>query len=211
MNLDTNTVKIVGEIISKPVFCHTTHDEDFFSFNVKTPRKSGTDDIVPVLISEKIMKNIEIGKIIKINGQIRTYNQQDMNNSNSKKLLIYAFVLSYELLSEAEEENNVVTLKGFICKAPIYRTTPFGREITDLLLAVNRSYYKSDYIPCISWGRNAVFAKDFSVGQQVEITGRLQSRDYNKKLPDGSIVVKTAYEVSIANIKTIEQEQKESN
>lgn len=211
MTVETNKVKVIGTVITEPIFCHETHGEKFFTFDLQVERKSDVSDKLPILISEKLLKNVTIGNSLVINGQIRTYNKK-VSDKDSKKLVIVVFVNSVAINTEEsnKETNNVVELDGFICKAPNYRTTPFGREITDLLVAVNRSTFnKSDYIPTIVWGRNAVYCKDLAVGTEIKIIGRLQSRDYNKKQDNGTVVVKTAYELSVIDIKIVEKEEKE--
>lgn len=201
-NLTQNTVSIIGKVVSEPILSHTVYGEDFYTFDLEVKRLSENADIVPILISKKLMADIIVGNYVTINGQMRTYNKID---NNSRKLMIYVFVVDVETMSEddfnaSKDPNNTVKIVGYLCKRPIYRTTPFGREISDLLVAVNRSYHKSDYIPCIAWGRNAKYAKNFEVGQQVEITARFQSREYRKKDENGNAVTKCAYELSVLNI-----------
>lgn len=201
-----NKILLAGKVITEPEFYNESYDEKFFSFMLEIPRLSDTVDKVPVLISEKILENIEVGSYVKIEGQLRTYNKYE---DNKRRLLIFAFVrdiatICYEDFKEIDVPNEL-TLTGFICKEPIYRTTPFGREITDILIAVNRAYSKSDYIPAIAWGRNAKFCKKVGIGQKVELIGRIQSRDYIKKIEDRE-EVKTAFEVSVSKIKPITEE-----
>lgn len=197
-----NTAAIMGKVVSQPVLSHTVYGEDFYTFDLEVQRLSEASDVLPILISKKLMANIIVGQYVTINGQMRTYNKMD---NKSRKLMIYVFVVDIQILTEDEfnssiDPNNSVTITGYLCKSPNYRTTPFGREISDLLVAVNRSYHKSDYIPCIAWGRNAKYAKNFEVGQQVEITARFQSREYRKKDEAGNMIAKTAYELSVLNI-----------
>lgn len=201
-NLQQNTVSVFGKVISEPVLSHTAYGEDFYTFDLEVKRLSEAADIVPVLISKKLMADVAVGNHIKIDGQMRTYNKID---NKARKLMIYVFVLDIAPMTEEEanaskDPNNVVKITGFLCKDPIYRTTPFGREISDMLVAVNRSYHKSDYIPCIAWGRNAKYAKSFKTGQQVEITARFQSREYRKKDEAGNMTTKCAYELSVLNV-----------
>ena len=128
-------------------------------------------------------------------------------------MILTVFAKDIKYLSEQDEENssekvsNEVTLIGYICKKPIYRQTPFGREISDILLAVNRAYNKSDYIPAIAWGRNARFCQNIEVGTKVKITGRVQSRNYEKKFEDGTTQTRTAYEVSISSLEIVNEEE----
>lgn len=195
-----NKMYFSGEIVSEPTLTHSVCDEGFYQFDVSIPRLSGTEDILPVTISERLLRGREIGKGKRINavGQFRSYNKVEDERS---RLMLTAFV--QELLTEDSEDNpNSITLNGYICKPPIYRTTPFNREVADLLIAVNRSHNKSDYIPCIAWGRNARFVSMLSVGDRIAVAGRVQSRQYEKKYSETDIRKKTAYEVSISKLAT---------
>lgn len=213
MQVDTNeknTAIISGKIAKEPVFSHELYGEGFYVFYVNIPRTSGSFDELPVMISERLEdpNQIKEGKNVCIEGQYRSHNDP---NGNKTKLRLMVFARDYKEISEekAPESNNIIVLDGFICKEPIYRMTPFKREITDILLAVNRSYNKSDYIPCICWGRNARFCGKCKVGQNVKVTGRIQSRKYNKKFPDGTEKEMIAYEVSIANLEIIDDKNQE--
>ena len=192
-----NKTYISGQVASEPEFSHETYGEKFYEFKVKVPRLSGTNDILPVTISERILpKDMAIGTPIHALGQFRSYNKIVDDRS---RLMLTVFIR--ELLQEPAGPNpNVITLAGYICKKPAYRITPFNREIADLLIAVNRSYNKSDYIPAIAWGRNAKFAESLQIGDRIIIAGRIQSRDYQKRQPDGNSKTMTAYEVSISKI-----------
>lgn len=193
-----NKVFISGEIVSEAEFSHEVYGEGFYEMSVSVKRLSGQGDILPITISERLIadKNLSVGRVINALGQFRSYNKLVDGKS---KLMLTVFVR--ELLDEAVYQNpNTIVLSGFICKPPIYRTTPFNREIADILLAVNRSYNKSDYIPCIAWGRNARFAKNLAVGEKVAISGRIQSREYQKRAEDDEIKIFTAYEVSISKL-----------
>lgn len=197
--LNNNKVYVQGTVGSEPEFNHTVHDENFYSFTLVVPRLSGKTDSLPVLISEKLLviKPIQVGDAVAIRGQFRSHNQ--MVDGKSKLILS---VFCRELTDCQEEVNpNTIELDGYLCKPPIYRTTPFSKEICDILIAVNRNYDKSDYIPCIAWGRNANFVRSLPVGAELKLTGRVQSRDYGKRV-EGSddIVTKTAYEVSISSL-----------
>jgi single-stranded DNA-binding protein len=199
---NNNTISIIGVISSEYVFSHEVFGEGFYNITVDVSRLSENSDILPVTISERLMdkKDFEIGTLIYITGQIRSYNNY-VEHENRNKLVLTIFARDYKILDiDANENPNDVFLNGYVCKPPVYRTTPFGREIADLLLAVNRSYNKSDYIPCISWGRNARFASKLTVGDNIKIWGRMQSRNYQKKLDDGTILDKTAYEVSVSKL-----------
>ena len=196
---NNNTAHIRGTVASEPKYSHEILGEGFYDLTVKVPRLSDQFDILPVTISERLISDTNIGDTLSIDGQFRSYNKIEDGKS---KLILTVFAKE---LSDDDEENlnsNTVSLTGYICKNPIYRTTPFGREICDCLIAVNRAYNKSDYIPCIAWGRNARFVKNLEVGAKVTITGRIQSREYQKKYDENNIETKTAYEVSISSIGT---------
>ena len=200
-----NSVELWGKVKTNPTFTHTVIGENFYEFDLEVPRLSDSSDIIPITISEKLFKkdDLKINAIIAINGQFRSYNKLIDGKS---KLMLTVFVR--ELIDVDTNKNpNIIKLKGFLCKEPIFRTTPFKREICDILLAVNRAYNKSDYIPSIAWGRNARFVKDLPVGTKLDIEGRIQSRIYQKKLSDEEIISKTAYEISISKIDIIEKEE----
>ena len=197
-----NKVFISGEILTEAEFSHEVYGEGFYEMNVLVKRLSGQGDILPVTISERLIsdRDLKVGVTINALGQFRSYNKLVDGKS---KLMLTVFVR--ELLDEAPMRNpNSIVLTGYICKTPIYRTTPFNREIADILIAVNRSYNKSDYIPCIAWGRNARFAKNLAVGERIAISGRIQSREYQKKVADDDIKIMTAYEVSISKLAAYE-------
>ncbi len=192
-----NKVCLCGTIVSRAVFSHEVFGEGFYEFFVKVERLSGQADTLPVTISERLMTpGMTVGAPLCVLGQFRSYNKLEGGRS---RLMLTVFVR--EVLSAPPSSNpNSVVLSGYICKPPVYRTTPFNREIADLLIAVNRSYNKSDYIPAIAWGRNARFVAKMSVGDRVVLSGRIQSREYQKKQPDESFVTMTAYEVSISKL-----------
>ena len=195
---DANQVYLSGEIVSQPVFSHEVFGEAFYEAKLKVPRLSQAYDLLPITVSERLTCNqkLFVGQKISLKGQLRSFNKQVNEKS---KLLLSVFVR--ELMEYDEQQNpNNIQLNGFLCKTPIFRTTPFNREICDLLLAVNRAYNKSDYIPAIAWGRNARFVKFLPIGQEVVLSGRLQSREYQKKLSDNEVEIKTAYEVSVVKI-----------
>ena len=214
----------------KKQFSHEIYGERFYSFDLSVPRLSGNADIIPVTVSERLITDemMQIGTKLLIKGQFRSYNSYE-NERN--RLILTVFAKDIEKLEEEvpktevneegeevqvndfvkkETVTNEVILIGYICKKPIYRQTPFGREIADLLLAVNRAYNKSDYIPSIAWGRNARFCQNLEVGTEVKIVGRIQSRNYEKKYEDGTIVKKVAYEVSVGSLEVI-RESEDSN
>ncbi len=206
MNTENNKVSISGTVISEPEFSHEVYEEMFFTFMLDTPRLSEAKDVIKITISEKFLSRdgIKIGDNVKIDGQFRSYN----NFSNiGNRLILTVFVKDIEKIAETDtlENLNSIYLNGYICKQPIYRTTPFGREIADILLAVNRSYNKSDYIPCIAWGRNAKYAETLNIGDNVIIKGRIQSREYQKKLTETDFELKTAYEISVGKLEKVSE------
>ena len=193
-----NKVYVMGEIVSDATFSHEVYGEGFYEFFVKVMRLSGQADILPVTVSERLIQGALLGKgrTICAVGQFRSYNKLENGKS---RLILTVFVR--ELLDETPEKNpNNILLSGYICKPPVYRTTPFNREIADVLIAVNRAYNKSDYIPCIAWGRNARFVKNLCVGDRVAISGRIQSREYQKRYSDTDVKTMTAYEVSVSKL-----------
>lgn len=193
--MQNNVVHLSGQIASELEFSHEIMDEKFYDFTIAVQRLSGQKDFVPVTVSERIIgeNNFEIGNLIGLIGQFRSYNKIVENHS---KLVLKVFVR--ELCDYDEQLPNSIEIEGYVCKPPIYRTTPFKREICDLLVAVNRAYNKSDYIPAIAWGRNARFASTFSVGDKVRLVGRIQSRPYQKQLESGEVEERVAYEVSVS-------------
>ena len=197
--LTNNYAEAVGELDSEFTYSHESYGECFYSFKVRIPRLSDSADIIVVTASERILcdEDYKVGDRIKITGQFRSYNNYgDVGN----RLILTLFAKTMER-AENEKYSNEIELNGFLCKPPVYRTTPFGREITDILLAVNRTHNKSDYIPCIAWGRNAKFAQRLEVGDNIAVSGRMQSREYQKKTED-DIVTKVAYEISVSKIET---------
>ncbi len=188
----------MGEIVSEAAFSHEVYGEGFYEFYVKVMRLSGQADILPVTISERLIEgsSLHIGDTLCALGQFRSYNKLEGGRS---RLMLTVFVR--EILSAAPTSNpNSIVLSGYICKPPVYRTTPFNREIADLLVAVNRAYNKSDYIPCIAWGRNARFVQNLKVGDRIALSGRIQSREYVKRLSETQSVTMTAYEVSVSKL-----------
>lgn len=202
---ENNHVTLQGEVASGFTFVYDIYGEKFYSFDLKVARLSDYHDVIPVVVSDRIMDVNEdwIGQYLKIEGQFRSYNKRE--GDGKTRLLLNAFVREMECVDElsSESDTNSIYLNGYICKEPVYRKTPLGREIADILVAVNRSYGKSDYIPCICWGRNARYASSFSVGDNVEIDGRIQSRMYQKRISDTESETRTAYEVSVSKIVAI--------
>ena len=212
---ENNYIILVGKITSEKVFSHEVYGESFYIFNLEIPRLSGTADLIPVTISERLISNFDltIGKEVAIEGQFSSYNTYENQRS---RLVLTVFAKDIKEYQEDDEEgrervSNEVVLTGYVCKKPIYRKTPFGREISDVLLAVNRAYNKSDYIPCIAWGRNARFCENMEIGTEVRITGRVQSRMYEKKHEDGTIEPRVAYEVSVGSLELVDKDDNENN
>ena len=209
---ENNCLTLTGKIISDKTVSHEIYGETFYIFNLEVPRLSGNEDIIPITISERLLTNFDltIGKEVVIEGQFRSYNSYT-NEKNKLILTVFAKdIVEYKLEVSKEHTSNEVVLCGYICKKPIYRQTPFKREIADILLAVNRAYNKSDYIPCIAWGRNARFCENMEVGTEVRIIGRVQSRTYEKKFEDGTSETRVAYEVSIGNMEIIDKKDAEN-
>ena len=217
--LENNYLTLVGRVTGEKKFSHEIYGERFFIFNLSIARLSGNADIIPITVSERLITDemLQEGKTILVKGQFRSYNSYE-NERN--KLILTVFAKDVIEVEENEEDSDIVkkesitnevVLIGFICKKPIYRQTPFGREIADILLAVNRAYNKSDYIPCIAWGRNARFSQNLEVGTKVKVVGRVQSREYEKKYEDGTSEVKVAYEVSIGSLEIVEENEEENN
>lgn len=212
--LENNSLMLVGKITDEKKFSHEIYGEKFYLFNLEVPRLSGNSDIIPITISERLFKDEDLvaRRNARITGQFRSYNSYEQEKN---RLILTVFAKDIEFLNSDEELkaskdfiSNEVTLIGYICKPPIYRETPFGREISDILLAVNRAYNKSDYIPCITWGRNARFCSKMEVGTEVKVIGRVQSREYEKKHEDGTTEKRVAYEVSVSNLELVESDEK---
>ncbi|MBE5938908.1 MAG: single-stranded DNA-binding protein [Lachnospiraceae bacterium] len=203
--IENNKVGIIGEIVSDFTYSHEVFGEGFYIVNVSVSRLSELSDVIPLMVSERLVDVTEncIGKLVEVSGQFRSYNRHEVNKN---KLVLSIFVREWNFVDDNPEagRTNQIFLDGYICKAPIYRKTPLGREIADLLIAVNRPYGKSDYIPCIAWGRNARFASTFEVGGRIQIWGRVQSREYIKKINEEEIETHTAYEVSVSKLEYVE-------
>ena len=196
-----NKIILSGKVTDEPTFSHEVHGEKFYRFRLLSSRQSGNRDVLMCTVPEIIKNGISEGNKVKVLGEIRTRNVHEDDKNHLEITVFVKEVLLYE-----EDENNV-ELDGFICKEPTYRETPFGRQITDLMVASNREYFKSDYIPCIAWGRNAIRASEFNVGTRVKVLGRLQSREYKKKIDDGIYEVRTAYELSAYMIDVVEESE----
>ncbi|MBQ7642754.1 MAG: single-stranded DNA-binding protein [Clostridia bacterium] len=193
-----NKVFVRGEIVTEARYSHEIYGEGFYETDVMVKRLSGQADVLPVTVSERLIEShhLEIGSEICAVGQFRSYNKLSEGKS---KLMLTVFVRELIDGSTAKNPNSIV-MSGYICKPPVYRTTPFNREIADVLIAVNRAYNKSDYIPCIAWGRNARFVKNLGVGDKIAVSGRIQSREYIKKISETESKTMTAYEVSICKL-----------
>ena len=201
---ETNIVNLRGKIEDNLEFSHEIFGEKFYSTKIKINRLSNFYDVLPITISERLLQGVDLEENQNVNiiGQLRSYNK---SVGDRNKLVLTVFVREIKPMEEDSKDPNSIYLDGYICKPPIYRKTPLGREITDLLVAINRPYNKSDYIPSIIWGRNAKFAKNLKVGDRIQLWGRVQSRFYEKKIDEDNIVKKVAYEVSVSKIKKVEE------
>lgn len=208
-NIFNNKIYLEGKVISDLEFSHEMYGEGFYNFEFEVSRLSDTSDILVITVSERLIAGIDvsIGSELVIDGQLRSYNKF-VDGAN--RLILTVFARDIRQLEERGKNPNQIFLDGYICKAPVYRTTPFGREIADMLLAVNRLYNKSDYIPTIAWGRNSRFCKSLEVGDNIRIWGRLQSREYQKKVSDTEVVKKIAYEVSISKMERVTDENRDN-
>ena len=199
--MENNRVTVIGTIVSDFTFSHAVFGEGFYLVDLSVSRLSEQADVIPLMVSERLMDVTRDyrGCTIEADGQFRSYNRHE---GVKNRLVLSVFVREVQFLEEFTDytKTNQIFLDGYICKEPIYRKTPLGREIADLLVAVNRPYGKADYIPCIAWGRNARFASGFSVGTRIQIWGRVQSREYTKKLSETECEKRTAYEVSVSKL-----------
>ena len=206
--IENNQVTVMGEIVSDFSYSHEIFGEGFYMVDVKVKRLSESYDIIPVMVSERLLDvtGNYIGAYICVNGQFRSYNRHE---ERKNRLVLSVFAREVEFLEDLEESSrtNQIFLDGYICKEPIYRRTPLGREIADVLLAVNRPYGKSDYIPCICWGRNARYASSFRVGERCAIWGRIRSREYMKKLDEDNVEKRVAFEVSVSKLELVCEEE----
>ena len=202
--IENNQVTVMGEIVSNFSFSHEIFGEGFYMVDVQVQRLSECYDIIPVMVSERLLDVSAdyLGMLICVNGQFRSYNRHE---ERKNRLVLSVFAREVAFLEQMEESSktNQIYLDGYICKEPIYRKTPLGREIADVLLAVNRPYGKSDYIPCICWGRNARYASSFKVGERCAVWGRIQSREYMKKLEEDKVERRVAFEVSVSKLELL--------
>lgn len=208
--MENNVAILSGEIVSNFEFSHEVFGEGFYTAMLSVERISTAKDIIPIMVSERLVdiKDDWMGRFVKVSGQFRSYNR---HQENQNRLILSVFAMEFKELDEIPfgEHSNHVFIDGYVCKMPNYRKTPLGREITDIFLAVNRFYKKSDYIPCIAWGRNAGFASTLEIGTRLRIVGRIQSREYRKKISDDETETRVAYEVSIQKMEVIENGQEE--
>ena len=201
--MENNVITLVGTVETEAEYSHSVLEEEFFSFMLRVPRLSENDDLLPVTVSQRQLDTslIKAGNKIKVKGQLRSYNKYTQTKT---RLILTVFAKGIAPARLEDEDNpNEIFINGFICKTPIYRRTPFGREITDLIVAVNRAFNRSDYIPAIAWGKNAVYSESLEVGSNVMLWGRLQSRNYNKRISEEETEVRTAYELSITKIEKL--------
>lgn len=200
-----NKIYLEGQLVSDLQFSHEMYGEGFYTFNLEVPRLSDAKDLLNITVSERLIVGMELkfGSEIIVEGQLRSYNKF-VDGTN--RLILSVFARNIEFCIEKSKNPNQIFLDGYICKQPVYRTTPFGREIADMLLAVNRSYNKSDYIPTIAWGRNSRFCQNLQVGDNLRVWGRLQSREYEKKISESESIKKVAYEVSISKMERVNKD-----
>ena len=203
-NFEKNNVEIAGTVVAEPEYSHEVFGEQFYIFNISVKRLSGMLDIIPVTISERAINisEIRVGKRFKIYGQFRSFNKH-MEHEHRLILSVFARDIMELDDNQLDVNENYIFLDGYVCKEAIYRKTPLGREIADLLVAVNRSYGKSDYIPCIAWGRNARYASGLDVGTHIKVCGRIQSREYTKRISETESEQRMAYEVSVSSIELV--------
>ena len=205
--IENNRVSIIGEVVSEFQFSHEVFGEGFYLVNVSVDRLSDMVDIIPLMISERLIdvtKDYK-GMLVRACGQFRSFNKHEENRNH---LILSVFVRDLEFIESMDGfRPNQIILDGFICKQPVYRMTPLGREICDILLAVNRSYGKSDYIPCICWGRNARFAGNLEIGSRIQLIGRIQSREYQKRVSENELIRRVAYEVSVNKLEFHEKDE----
>ena len=196
---ETNKAIVAGVVLSPLEYSHRTFGESFYTFLLGIERRSGYVDEINIMISERLLYDytVEVDDFVEITGQIRTYNE---NKDGRNKLNIVIFARDISINNDIIYYENYIYLEGYLCKPPIKRTSPLGRDICDIMVAVNRMYNKSDYIPCIAWGRNANYGQHLEVGMKIYIEGRIQSREYKKKIEDGEVEIRKAYEVSILKL-----------
>lgn len=202
--IENNQVHLRGKMVTGFSFSHELLGEGFYTAQVTVDRLSEVTDTIPIMVSERLIDVTQdyIGKYVEIRGQFRSYNQY---NEEHNRLILHVFATKMEILKEEDYPINKIYLDGYICKPTVYRKTPLGREISDVLLAVNRSYHKSDYIPCICWGRNARYASSLEVSSHLQMESRIQRREYSKRISETETESRTAYEVSVGSMKLLEE------
>lgn len=204
--IENNQVELVGEIKKEAEYSHEVCGEGFYMISLKVPRISGNNDEIPVMVSDRMrnLGELHVGLRLRVYGQFRSYNRHE---ETGNRLILSVFAQEMEILDDMQSdfEKNTIFLEGYICKEPVYRITPLGREIADVLLAVNRAYGKSDYIPCIAWGRNARYVSSLGIGSHVQASGRIQSREYRKKISEDEVETRIAYEVSVSKFGLVEE------
>lgn len=202
--IENNQVHLRGKMVTGFSFSHELLGEGFYTAQVTVDRLSEVTDTISIMVSERLIDVTQdyIGKYVEIRGQFRSYNQY---NEEHNRLILHVFATKMEILEEEDYPINKIYLDGYICKPTVYRKTPLGREISDVLLAVNRSYHKSDYIPCICWGRNARYASSLEVSSHLQMEGRIQRREYSKRISETETESRTAYEVSVGSMKLLEE------
>lgn len=203
--IENNKVRIVGEIVGQFEYSHEVFGENFYTGQLKIERTSGVSDLIPITVSDR-MVDVSAdwnGIFVEVEGQLRSYNK---NEEGKKRLMLSVFVRDFKQLENVSYNDNDIELDGYICKETIYRKTPLGREVADLLIAVNRPYRKTDYVPCIAWGRNAVYSTELEVGTRIKLYGRIQSREYTKRISDTETETRRAYEVSISKLEVVKDE-----
>ena len=193
--INHNQVEVCGRINSAFEYSHEIFGEGFYTVKLLVNRLSEATDEIPLLVSDRLIDVSKdyTGMLVRACGQFRSFNKHEENRNH---LILSVFVRDLEFI-----------LDGFICKQPVYRMTPLGREICDILLAVNRSYGKSDYIPCICWGRNARFAGNLEIGSRIQLIGRIQSREYQKRISENQLIKRVAYEVSVNKLEFHEKDK----
>lgn len=203
--IENNQVSVMGRIASQFTFSHQVFGEGFYTVDLLVKRLSESEDLIPLMVSERLIDVTQDyeGEYITVQGQFRSYNRHE---EKKNRLVLSVFVRELSFVEEEDDtiKTNQIFLDGYICKPPVYRKTPLGREIADLLVAVNRPYGKSDYIPCICWGRNARYASAFDVGGHVLLWGRIQSREYMKRISETESEKRIAYEVSVSKLEYVD-------
>lgn len=205
IELENNKVSLVGQILSDFMIDHQVYGEHFYTTYILVKRLSDNVDILPLTVSERLLNMSENykGRTVSVSGQFRSYNRRE-GSKNTVRLFVFAREIKLVDDLENDIQTNTILLDGYICKAPVYRQTPDGREITDIILAINRPYGKSDYIPCIAWGRNAIYASSMNVGDHLKAEGRIQSREYQKRISETETEMRTALEVSLSRLELVQ-------